>query len=746
MQGTRLSRFDMLETIGEGAAGAVYRARDTHLLRDVAIKVLRRGLLADAEARRRFRREALALSRISHPNVAVLYDFDSRDGVDFLVMELVPGTTLAARIAEGPLGEAEIRALARQAAAGLAAAHQRGIAHRDLKPHNIRVTPDGRLKLLDFGLARALDDDTAGISRTAGEDLVGTLAYMAPEVLEGRGADHRSDLYALGVVLFELATGRRPFAAGPGMAGVYATLHQAAPPLRTLRPDLPPTLEALLARLLERDPARRPASAAAVAEELERGPTRVAAAPAAPEPVRALAVLPLDNLSGDPSQVFFADGLTEALIADLARLGAFRVISRTSVMRYKGTRQTMPEIGRELDVEAILEGSVIRSGPRVRVTVQLIHAARDEHLWGETYERDLDDMLVLQSEIARAVARQVQARLSPQQEDRLARTRAVDPGAYEAYLKGRFHWYRRTEPEVLRGIEYFRQAIERDPGWALPHVGLADAYNILGFYSFFSPADSFVPARAAARRALAMDPALAEAHCSLAYARHYHDWDAPAAEAGYRKSLELHPQLALAHQWYLNLLTACGREEEALAEGMKARQLDPTSLIVNAALAWAHFFGRRYAQALELFQTTADLAREFAPSRLWCGWTLERLGRFDEAIVEIEAAARLVGRAPLALAFLSHAHAGRGEPARARELLDEMIAQGAERYVDGFLVALAWVGLGDPERALDALERAAADRSHWLTFLGVEPRLDPLRGEPRFAELVRRVGMSLPRA
>ncbi len=747
MQGTRLSRYRLLEQIGAGGMGVVYRAQDERLMRDVAIKVIGPGLLTDDAARRRFRKEALALSQLSHPNIAVIHDFDTHEGVDFLVMEYIAGVTLEQRLAAGPIPEPELLPLALQLVEALCSAHDQGVVHRDLKPGNLRITPEGRLKVLDFGLARILGPGTgAGLTATLseGQGAAGTLAYMPPEVLGGAPADERSDLYSLGAVLYEMATGCRPFAADSALALMYAVLNSTPAPPRGRAPGISPRLEEIILRALDRDPARRPSSARDVRDDLKRlaavsaaGAGALGAAAGGAARIESIAVLPLENLSGDPAQEFFADGMTEALIADLAKVGALRVISRTSVMCFKGVHKPLPEIARELRVDAIVEGSVVRGGDRVRITAQLIDARTDTHLWAESYERAMSDVLSLQGEVARAIAREVHIKLAP-----LAAPRKVDPEAYEYYLKGRYCWNRRTEDDLRRAVECFRLAIDRDPSSALAYAGLADAHNLQGFFYIQPPAETFAHARAMALRAIELDPSLGEAHNSLAYARLYYDWDWAGAEGEFRRAIELSPNYSVAHLWYANLLPARGRFEEALAEGRKARELDPLSIVAHHVLGWVYFFMRDFERSLSQMQARLEVDRQWVYGYVWTSWPMQQLGRHDEAIANLEQAVDLSGGTTLTRASLAHGLALGGRDAEARALLAILIEQSSTRYVSPFLVALVWIGLGERDHAFEWLEKACDDRSHWLVFVDVDARLDPVRDDPRFESVRRRVGVS----
>ena len=491
--GTVLGRYRLLERIGEGGMGEVWKAHDDNLDRDVAIKMLLHGTLGSATSRERFRREALVLSRLSHPGVATIFDFDLRNGCEFLVMEYVAGGTLESRLAVGPLPIDDVLRLGAGIAEALDNAHRNGFLHRDLKPGNVALTADGHPKILDFGIALLLADDKALAGRiTQTGTFVGSLPYMAPEQLSGDVPDARTDIYALGVLLFEMLTGRVPFVKDRFEALMFAIISTAAVSVRSLRPDVPPALDRLVAECLRKDPAHRPPSAAHISEALrgfrEGVPTAALPLPP-PNVIRAIAVLPLRNVSRDASQEYFADGMTESLISDLAKVKALRVISRTSVMTYKGVDRPLPEIARELGVDAIVEGTVLRANDRVRITAQLIDAPRESHLWAESYERDLRDVLSLQAELAQAIARQVQVKVTPRERAELARTQKVDPESYEAYLKGRYHWNRRSGEGLGKAIQCFHHAIVRDPTYAAAYSGLADCFSSLGWWGFVCPED-----------------------------------------------------------------------------------------------------------------------------------------------------------------------------------------------------------------------------------------------------------------
>ena len=758
MLGKTLSHYTLQNKLGAGGMGVVYVARDERLGRDVALKLLPQAALADELSRARFRREAMALSRLNHPNIATVHDFDSQDGFDFLVMELVEGETLAERLNRGAATEGEAIALCIQIAEALEDAHERGVIHRDLKPSNIMVGPKGRVKVLDFGLARLLksEDVVETVSVSATGTWSGTLPYMPPEQLDGEKVDGRSDLYALGAILYELATGRRAFPATNAAKLLNAVLNEKPAPPSTLREGLSRAFDAAVLRALEKDPALRHPSARALIDDLKqvgadpsgtaRGRTSPAPAaiPGTPGRIQSLVVLPLENLSGDPEQEFFADGMTEELIADLAQIQAIRVISRTSAMRYKRTQKTLEEIGRELKVEAVVEGSVRRHGDRVRITAQLIEVASDRHLWAKSYERDLRDVLALQGEVAQAIAHEIQAKLTPQEEARLAQERRVDPRAYEVYLKGRHAWNQRTEESLLRSLEYFREAIEIDPTWPAGFVGLADAYNVLGYFGALAPVDCFPKAKAAALAALKLDEGLARAHAALAYCQFYHEWDWDASARSFARALQLNEGDGYIHLFHMNYLDAMGRYAEAERTMARALELDPLSMIINTAVGWVHYHADQFQKAAASLKRAVEMFPEFVPARIWYSIGLEQLGDLEEALAQAERARTLGGRTPLALAALGRALALLGRTDEAEKVLREMRELGERRYVSPYETAVVSEALGRPSEALDDLERAYKGRANFLALLRVDPRLRSLRNEARYLDLERRMAFPQP--
>jgi serine/threonine-protein kinase len=787
MIGEILGHYRILDKLGAGGMGEVYRAHDERLDRDVALKVLPAGLLADESARHRFRKEALALAKLNHPNIEAVYDFDTQAGVDFLVMEYVPGATLSDKLALGPLAEKEILGLGGQLAEGLAAAHEQGVVHRDLKPGNLSVTRDGRLKILDFGLAklvRPVSDADVTASLTETKAVAGTLPYMAPEQLRGEPVDARTDIYAAGVVLYEMATGRLPFGEKVTTALTDAILHQPPVTPRALNARVSPGLERIVLKCLDKDPESRYQSAKELGVDLRRlaVPTTVPISPrreprgwgrlsgrgllagaavvvllavlfalnvgglrerllgrAAAPRIESLAVLPLENLSRDPEQEYFVDGMTEALITDLSKISALRVISRTSVMQYKGVKKALPEIARELKVDAVVEGSVLRVGDRVRITAQLIRAVPEEHLWANSYDRELRDILALHSEVAQAVAAEVRAKLTPDERARLASARPVNPEAYEGYLKGRYYWNKRTEESLKKGISYFQEAIQKDPSYSLAYVGLADSYVVLHGWGFLPAEEAYPKARAAARKALEIDDTLGEAYASLAAVALEYDWDWATAGRQYRRALELNPSYASAHQWYAEYLARAGRHGEAIAEVKRAQELDPLSLIISAVGAYVFYFARQYDQAIEQSRKTLELDPNFAPAHLYRGWSYEGKQMHREAIADLQEAVALSGNSAFTKAALGGVYAAAGQRGEALKVVEELTERSKRSYVSPYYLALIYASLGEKEEALAWLEEAYKKHDSVLLHLKVDPRIDPLRADPRFQDLLRRM-------
>jgi len=749
--GLQLGHYRIVERIGGGGMGEVYRAQDEHLGRDVAIKVLPPGTLSDENARKRFRNEALTLSRLNHPNIATVHDFDTQAGVDFLVMEYVPGTTLSEKLAAGPLPEKEVARLGAQLAEGLTAAHEQAVIHRDLKPGNLRLTPDGRLKILDFGLARLVQPvsgnaETETMSETRA--LAGTLPYMSPEQLRGERIDARSDIWATGTALFEMATGRLPFEGKTTVALADQILHTQPASPRRLQPRLSSRLADIILKCLEKDAENRYQSAKELQVDLRRlllpaFATNVAASAVRKHPrskrIRSVAVLPLANFSRDPEQEYFADGMTETLICDLAKLRGVKITSRTSVMRYKGSETPLPQIAEELNVDAVVEGSVLRVGPRVRITAQLIHAATDTHVWAESYDRELADVLVVQSEIARAIAREIQVALTPEEDKRLTRARRVNPEAYEAYLKGRFHWYKLSREHFDTALKYFEVSLEKDPSDPLAYVGIASVWCSRCDCGLVPTREAFPKAKAAALKAIELDDSLAEAHISMGMMRSA-EWNWDEATKEYSRAAELTPNSADAHFFLADLAISRGRLVEWKTHIERALELDPLNFFNQCFYGWHLLYLRRYDEAIvelrKALRTEPHLPA--AHLRLWgayCG-----KGMHEEAVAAAQTFFEALGDKEVGHA-LQRGYADAGYSEAMRLAADTLTERSRSTYVQPTQIARLYAHAGDKDHALEWLEKAYEERLIAMIHLGVDLDWSFLRGEPRFQDLMRRVNL-----
>jgi TolB-like protein/Tfp pilus assembly protein PilF/tRNA A-37 threonylcarbamoyl transferase component Bud32 len=781
-----LSRYLLIEKIGQGGMGIVYKALDTSLDRHVAIKVLPPELTTDPERRQRFLNEARLAAAVTHPNISTIHEVGESDGAIFIAMELVEGRSLRSVIGDRGMAPDQALRIGLQIAEGLARAHQRGIVHRDLKPDNVLIETDGRAKILDFGLAKLREPDvdprsiTQAATRppqlTAEGRIMGTPSYMSPEQARGETVDARSDIFSFGSVLYEMLTGRQAFPGNGPLTILTGILRDEPAAPSRLNPDVPRALDAVLARCMRKDASARYGTGQELLEALRAiAPAGTAAGhrafhpralPAfiavvvvvamagtgsflflrsrgssAPAGVRSLAVLPLENLSGDAEQEYFADGMTDELIGSLSRIGNLRVISRTSSMAYKGKRKPLPQIAAELAVDSVVEGTVLLHEGRVRVSAQLIDAAHDRSLWSETYERDARDVLSLQTEVAHAIAREVRGVLTPRERTLLdGGARPVDPAAHEAYLKGRFFWNRRSAPGMKQAIELFQEALSLDPEYAPAYAGLADCYNLMTDYDAMPAREAFPKAMQYARKALALDANLAEAHNALAYAIFRFEWDWDAAEREFQAAIDLSPGYVTARYWYAELLVLLGRFEEGLAEARRALELDPLSLPINTNLAWFHYLARDNASAQDRLGRALALDRGFPMAHFVMGELHMAAGRYPDAVREFQLYGELSADSKNVLGIgLAHALAGRRD--EAMKMVEAMKAR-PDAPASGLGILLG--ALHQNDEAFQWLGRALAQRDDVLVYVKVHPFFDPLRTDPRFADLVRRVGLDTP--
>ncbi len=791
LPGRTLGHYRIQEKIGEGGMGQVYRAHDEHLDCDVALKVLPPGSAGDDSARRQFQKEARILARLNHPNVAIIHDFDTQERVDYLVMEYIPGTTLSQRLAGGKLPEKEIIRLGVQLAEGLAAAHEHGVIHRDLKPSNLRLTSDGRLKILDFGLAKLRLPATASAataSMTETQALAGTLPYMAPEQLLGHESDARTDIHATGCVLYEMATGQGPFSDVQPSQLIGAILSRPPWPPGTLQLHLAPELEWIILKCLEKDPENRYQSAKELAVDLRRlerqseaahvlGPIPAGVGRSFPGWSRrkrlmvvaiglalataglilprwgtwkggahsetgprfqALAVLPLIDLSGDPAREYFADGITEELITQLGKLTAARVISRQSVMQFKGTRIPLAEIAQKLKVDAVVEGSVLQSGNRVRVTARLVDAAAEKPVWTEEYERDLRDVLSLQDEVTRAIANEIKNTIGLREQARLAKPREINPEAYEAYLKGRFQWYKISKQGLEDAAHYFQLALERDPNYALAYAGLADVWLMRADSGYAAPSETLPKAKAAALKALQLDGTLSEAHVSLGNIEATYERDWTAAGRDFRRAIELNRSSADAHFMYADYLISIKHNQEWQSEIQQAMSLDPMNSFLRCFYGWQLVYLGRYDEAINVMQEVAASQPNFSSAHmgLWGAYYRKHMEKeaWAEAVKFFEALHDQDAVAALTAGY----HEG-GYRAGMRRAADVLAARAQRSHVAGVRIARLYAHAGDADRALFWLQKAYEARETPLVHLNVGWDWDQLRPDPRFQTLLRRM-------
>ncbi len=784
MIGQILGHYRIIEKVAAGGMGVVYRAHDEQLERDVALKVLPTGTLSSDASRRQFRKEALALAKLSHPNIETVYEFDTQDGIDFLVMEYVPGNTLAERLATGALPEKEVVALGMQIAAAMEEAHSRGIVHRDLKPRNIAITARGQAKVLDFGLAKLLPqvNDVTSDTLTDTQAGAGTLPYMPPEQLQGESVDARADIYTIGAVLYEMATDRRAFPEELPSRVIDAILHHPPVPPRALNSRISPELERIILKCLDKDSARRFQSAKELLVDLgrldasssyrlappqppllktKRTPWLIASSLAAllaipvaligmnlhgwrdrllghprPPHIRSLAVLPFKNLSGDAAQDYFADGMTEALITDLAQIHALRVISRTSVARFKDPRTPLSDIARQLKVDAIVEGSVSRSEGLAQVTARLVYGPTDSQLWSKSYQRDLQNVLVLQADVASTIVREIDITLTPQEQARLTKIPSANSAANDAYLKGRYLLQQGTEDRMREAKAYFEQAAKLDSNYAPAYAGLADYYWRT---NEVSPRVAMPKAKEFALKALALDDSLADAHATLATIKFYGDWDWLGADTEYRRAIELGPSYAEAHRVYSDFLSEMGRHEQALAEIRTAQELDPLSTSTSLDVGWAYYYARQFDRAIEQCHKVLDLDPHSMSARDCVGSAQLGVAAYDQAVSEFRNLAKASGDDPLRLASLGSAYAISGKRAQAEKVISELNGASKIHYVPAYLWTTIYAAMGEKDKAFHWLEKAYDEHDSYLVRLKVDPAMDPLRSDPRFQELLQRM-------
>jgi eukaryotic-like serine/threonine-protein kinase len=784
MIGQTISHYKILEKLGEGGMGIVYKAQDTKLDRFVALKFLPSSFSSPDEISR-FRQEARAISALNHPNIATIYDFDESDDDRFLALEYLPGGTLSATIrqrkeAGGEFSKDEIASYGIQMAEGLAHAHQNGIVHRDIKTENMLLTSDGRVKITDFGLAKL--HGTVQLTRAG--STMGTAAYMSPEQIRGETVDHRSDIFSFGVVLFELATGQLPFRGDHIAALSYSIVHEEPAKLTMLRPLLPPPLEQVILRCLEKDVDKRYQQASEIADDLRRlqsgsltsqqgaypnifqkylknqklmvavvvvllvavsifyffGST-ITSIVAPGQEKKSIAVLPFENAGGDPNMEYLSDGISEDLINSLSQLSNLTVMSRSSAFRYKGKKTDPQTAGKELGVQAVLTGSVTQRGDNLQISTEFIDVKKNTHIWGEHYNKKLADLVVLQEEISKEISEKLSLKLTSDDATKLSKRATENTEAYQLYLKGRYYWNKRSTEGLRTAIDYFQQAVAADSNYALAYSGMADAYGVLGWFEYgvVSPRDVFPKAKIAAQKAINLEPDRAEPYASLAFVNMVFEHDPISAEQNFRRSFERNPSYPTAHHWHAELLASLGRSNESIEEIKYALSLDPLSLIITRDAGWMLYFARRYDEAEEYCRKALDLDPNFWRGDLMLGECYLQQGKFEQATSELEIASRLSHEGSLSTILIGFCNARAGKIREANSILQKLLKRSLTEYVSPGGIATVYVGLGDRDKAFEWLSRALEDRSGVFEFIKVDPLFDSLRADPRFDQLLKKM-------
>ncbi len=789
-----VGHYRIMKKLGQGGMGVVYLAEDTRLARKVALKILPAEFVRDAERLHRFQLEARVISALNHPNILTIFEVGLGDAGHFIATEFIEGETIRQLLDRQLPDIRQILDISVQVTAALTAAHEAGIVHRDIKPENIMVRTDGYVKILDFGLAKpvhrpdgnSFEAQTVVGTLTSPGMVMGTVKYMSPEQARGQELDARTDLFSFGVVLYEMSSGCLPFQGGTPSDTLAAILLQDPPPLNVHARNTRPELQSILIKALSKKIEERYGSAREFGEDLKElkrrleidtelgrsgETTRIGVPPVTTGRVRlsqgtrlvdgasasigsltasgalrkrksraaidSIAVLPLQNASPDPGADYLSDGITESIINSLSRLPKLKVMARSTVFRYKGPDVDPLAAGTELGVRAVLSGRMVLMGENLVIKTELVDVTDGTQLWGEQYKRKFSDIFEIEEQISSEIFEKLKGKLTGEEKKKLVKRSTEDTAAYQLFLKGRFHWNKRTGEGLERSLEHFRQAIALDPNYAMAYVGTAEASVLQAWFGFgLRPPREVMPiARSSALRALELDSGLAEAHASLALVRLLYDWDWAGAESEFQKAIELKPGYVTAHHWYPILLTAAGRFDEALKETGVALEIDPLSLIINATAGWIKYYARRYDEAAALLRKTIEMDSSFPTAHWLLGYALEAQAKYDEAIVQFEEA-RSKDATPATLSSLGHALAVAGRPNEALGIVETLDRMSLSRYVSPDSQGVVFAALGDFGRAFECLEKAVQDRSSYLIYINVDPRLDPLRSDPRFEQLL----------
>ncbi len=798
--GQIFNHYKIVQKIGAGGMGEVYLAQDATLERTVALKVLPTELASDRQRMQRFKQEARTASALNHPNVASIYEIGEENGMHFIAMEFVDGSTLRQQMENARLMINQVIDIAIQIADALSAAHEAGVVHRDIKPENIMVRGrDGYVKVLDFGIAKLIERQATTIDKEALTEMfqteagaiIGTVNYMSPEQARGLAVDERTDIWSFGVLLYEMIAAKRPFAGVTMVDSLVSIIEREPVPLKQHCPEIPAELAHTVAGALVKNRDARHQSfqvilseLRALKKQLEFESAKLSSLPTVFEKptilknferdgveearqfessssqpsrrastqnrrqrtrksINSIAVLPLVNESADPDLDYLSDGITESLIDSLSPLPRLRVMARTTVFRYKGRDISPQEVGSELDVQAVVVGRIRQFKDTLAIRIELVDTVSGEQLWGEQYRKKFEDIFTVQEESAREISEKLQLRLNSQEKKRLTKRHTDSVEAYQFYLKGRYFWNKRTADWMKKGTAYFQQAMDSDPNYALAYAGLADSYISFATVCALSPQEACPKAKASAIRALEIDSELAESHATLAHIKNNYDWDWRGSEKSFKRAIKLNPNYSIAYHWYGICLLTTRRFDESIAAMKVALRLDPLSLIINTVMGLPYYFLRQYDEAIELYQKTLEMDPTFFPAHGYLGLAYGQKMMYEEAISEFHKALSFSKDNTLTLASLGHAYAVSGEKDKAEQMLARLNELSKQKYVSAYVIAEIYAGLEDKEQALFWLEKAYRERSWWLIYIAINPRFDNLRSDSRFTNLVQRVGVPL---
>jgi len=729
---TIAGKYKILSEIGRGGMGVVYKAKDIRLKRTVALKFLPAELTKDKGARKRFIQEAQAAAALEHPNICTVFEVDEDDGQTFIAMSYIAGQSLKDKLKDGPMDVDEAKDIAVQVAEGLRDAHEKGIIHRDIKPANIMLTKKGQAKITDFGLAKL----SWGVDLTKTSTIMGTVAYMSPEQARGEEVDHRTDIWSLGVVLYEMIGRQRPFRSDQEQALIYAILNEEPELVATLRKDVPIGFEMILHKCLHKDARNRYKDMETLIKELnsiELGRDL--------EGSPSIAVLPFVNMSADPENEYFSDGLSESIINNLTQIKSFKVVARTSAFSFKGKEDDVRKIGKKLNVNKVLEGSVQKAGNRLRITAQLINVVDGYHLWSERFDRNMDDLFAIQDEISLAIVDNLKLKLIKGEKTKLVKRHTGNPEAYNFYLKGRYFYNKRTEEGFHKSIESYKQAVKKDPNFALPYAGLADTYLTLGFYELEPMLESYEKGKQEVMKALEMDDTVGEPHNSMGIIKAWYEFDWEGAEAEFKKALELSPSDVEAHHMYAHCMEGLGRFDEALAEMKRALELEPLSVILNTCLGHIFCLARRSDEAIDQLKKSIEMDPTFPLHYYWLGRAYLQKGMNKQSIEMFKKAATFPIIYTMGISALGYAYGSIGEKDKAKKNLDELLSLLDKKIVDSFYIALVYLGLDDRDKTFEWLEKAYEDRSMYITMIDTDQPFDDLREDRRFIALLKKMGL-----